>query len=282
MSDLPEVGDLVARALAEDIGGSDWTTAWTVPADATGTARIIAKQPGIIAGADVVVRVFHHVDPTLDVRVVVRDGEPVQPSQEVLRVAGSLRSILTGERVALNFLQRLSGVATTTRRFVDAVAGTGVRILDTRKTTPGIRVLEKAAVRAGGGANHRFGLFDMVLIKENHIRAAGGITAALRAVSRANRGLPVEVEVTDLEETSEALAAGADHILFDNMDPELLRQALNIVRASGRSVATEASGGVSLSTVRTIAETGVDAISVGALTHSPPALDLSLLLDTSP
>jgi nicotinate-nucleotide pyrophosphorylase (carboxylating) len=204
----------------------------------------------------------------------------VEPGDEVLRVAGRARGILTGERLALNFLQRLSGVATVTRRYVDAVAGTRARILDTRKTTPGMRALEKAAVRAGGGENHRFGLHDMILIKENHVAAAGGITAAVRAVGAANeRHLRVEVETRDLDEVREALEAGVDRILFDHMVPELLRQAVSLVTESGQPVETEASGEITLETVGEVARTGVDFISVGAITHSAPALDLSLLIE---
>jgi nicotinate-nucleotide pyrophosphorylase (carboxylating) len=276
----PEIAPLVRAALAEDVGDGDWTTLWTVPADRRSAARIVAKEDGILAGTDVARAVFHEVDPELSATARSRDGDRVRVGDTVLDLEGAARSILTGERVALNLLQRLSGVATLTRRYVDAVAGTGTTILDTRKTTPGLRALEKAAVVAGGGANHRFGLFDMVLVKENHIRAAGGITAALERVKRENaRGLAVEIEVTDLAEVREALAAGADRLLFDNMDLETLRAAVGLARAVGEGrPETEASGGVTLHTARAIAETGVDFVSVGALTHSAPALDLSLLI----
>jgi len=271
---------LITAALEEDVGPGDWTTLWTVDPQAVASARIIAKEPGVIAGTALARAVFSRIDPDLVVDDRVMDGEVVQPLDVVLTLQGRAASILTGERVALNFLQRLSGTATATRRFVDAVRGTGARILDTRKTTPGMRMLEKAAVRAGGGKNHRIGLHDMVLIKENHISAAGGITAAVHAVRRANEfGLKVEVEATDLPEVREALDAGVDRILLDNMEPDLLRQAVDLVRSSGRGTETEASGGVSLDSVASIAACGVDFISVGAVTHSAAALDLSLLID---
>jgi nicotinate-nucleotide pyrophosphorylase (carboxylating) len=271
---------LVRTALDEDVGPGDYTSLWTVPAEREVEARLIAKAAGTLAGLDVARATFLAVDPALRLALHRADGARVEVGDEVLRVAGRARSILTAERVSLNFLQRLSGVATVTRRYVDAVAGTGARIIDTRKTTPGLRALEKAAVRAGGGENHRFGLHDMVLIKENHIAAAGGITAAVRAVARQNdRGLRVEVETTNLDEVREAVAAGVDRILFDNMPLALLRDAVAVVRDARGSIETEASGGVTLDTVRGIAETGVDFISVGALTHSAPALDLSLLIE---
>jgi nicotinate-nucleotide pyrophosphorylase (carboxylating) len=272
--------ELIRAALAEDVGPGDFTSRWTVPADRMVEARLIAKARGTLAGLEVARRVFHQVDSSLEVTIHLRDGASVEPGDEVLRVAGRARGILTGERLALNFLQRLSGVATVTRRYVDAVAGTRARILDTRKTTPGMRALEKAAVRAGGGENHRFGLHDMILIKENHIAAAGGITAAVRAVGAANeRHLRVEVETRDLDEVREALEAGVDRILFDHMVPELLRQAVSLVTESGQPVETEASGEITLETVGEVARTGVDFISVGAITHSAPALDLSLLIE---
>lgn len=271
---------LIAAALAEDLGSGDWTSLWTIPAGARAQARIVAKAPGVLAGVDVAREVFATVDASVAVELLRRDGDAVAPGEEVARLVGSARSILGAERVALNFLQRLSGVATLTRAYVDRVSGTGARILDTRKTTPGMRLLEKAAVRAGGGTNHRIGLFDMVLIKENHVAAAGGIAAAVEAVRRQNeRGLRVEIETRDLAEVDEALRAGVDVILLDNMTLDVLRDAVRRVAASGTPTQTEASGGVNLETVRAIAETGVDLISVGALTHSAPALDLSLLVE---
>ncbi|HET8653981.1 MAG TPA: carboxylating nicotinate-nucleotide diphosphorylase [Longimicrobiaceae bacterium] len=271
---------LIEAALAEDVGEGDWTTRWTIPAERVAEARILAKETGTLAGLEVARECFLAVDPALDVQLSAADGDPVEPGREVLRVRGPARSILTAERVALNFLQRLSGVATLTRRYVEMVEGTGARILDTRKTTPGMRALEKAAVRAGGGTNHRFGLHDMVLIKENHIRAAGGITAAVEAVRKQNdRALAVEVETTTLGEVDEATEAGVDRILFDNMPLDVLLSAVLRVRADAPGIETEASGGVNLATVRAVAETGVDFISVGALTHSAPSLDLSLLIE---
>jgi nicotinate-nucleotide pyrophosphorylase (carboxylating) len=271
---------LVDVALAEDIGTGDWTTRWTVSPDRVATARIVAKETGRIAGTEVARLAFLRVDRNLEIDVRVLDGESVADGVEVTRISGSARSILTAERVALNFLQRLSGVATITAAFVERLHGTHARILDTRKTTPGLRRLEKEAVLAGGGHNHRHGLYDMVLVKENHIRAAGGITAALEAVRRENdAGLAVEVETTNLDEVWEALGLGVDRILFDNMPLPLLREAVQIARRAAPEVETEASGGVTLDTIRDIAETGVDFVSVGAITHSAPALDLSLLVE---
>jgi nicotinate-nucleotide pyrophosphorylase (carboxylating) len=271
---------VVRRALDEDVGAGDFTTLWTVPAESSARARIVAKQPGVVAGLAAARAVFLAVDGSLDVEPEVADGERVAPGTVVLRASGSARSLLTAERVALNFLQRLSGVASLTRAYVDAVQGTGARILDTRKTTPGLRALEREAVRAGGGTNHRFGLHDMVLVKENHIAAAGGIPAAVEAVRRGNdRGLRVEVETTTPEEVRQAAELGVDRILFDNMPVPLLREAVALARGLAPGVETEASGGVSLTTVAEIARTGVDFVSVGALTHSAPALDLSLLLE---
>jgi nicotinate-nucleotide pyrophosphorylase (carboxylating) len=274
-----EILRIIDLAIAEDVGPGDWTTLWTVPAEKRAAATIVAKASGTLAGTGVAAAVVRRVDPALELRFQASDGSDVVPGQEIARIRGSARSILTAERVTLNFLQRLSGVATLTRAYVRRVSGTGARILDTRKTTPGMRLLEKEAVRAGGGFNHRFGLHDMVLIKENHIRAAGGLAAAVRRVGEHNRdGLTVEVEATSLQEVREALEAGVDRILLDNMTPEAIRGAVELVRTSPGRPETEASGGVSLETVRAIAEAGVDFVSVGALTHSAPALDLSLLI----
>ncbi|HEU4557265.1 MAG TPA: carboxylating nicotinate-nucleotide diphosphorylase [Longimicrobium sp.] len=277
-----EAFSLIAAALAEDIGPGDFTSVWTVPAERRGVARIVAKASGVIAGMEVAVEVFRRVDPSLVVTVSAGDGTAVEPGDETMRIEGSARSILTAERTALNFLQQLSGVATMTRRYVREVEGTGARVIDTRKTTPGMRLLEKAAVVAGGGANHRVGLYDMVMIKDNHIAAAGGITAAVEAVRHHNdRGLRVEVETTSLGEVREALAAGVDRIMFDNMTPELMSEAVALVRAADPRPETEASGGITLETIAGFARTGVDFISVGALTHSAPALDLSLRLEAA-
>lgn len=274
--------DLIRAALAEDIGAGDWTTLWTVPAELKAIARIQAKTPGVVSGLDVACHVFRSLDSKLEIREVVSDGEAVAPGQSVLEIRGSARTILSAERVALNFLQRLSGVSTLTRRYVEAVAGTGTRILDTRKTTPVMRAMERRAVLAGGGVNHRFGLNDMVLIKENHIAAAGGVRAAVEAVrARNDRGLAIEVETTSLSEVDDAIGLEVDRILLDNMDLSLLSAAVERIRAhSEPRPETEASGGVSLATVRSVAETGVDFVSVGAITHSAPALDLSLLIES--
>jgi nicotinate-nucleotide pyrophosphorylase (carboxylating) len=270
---------LIDAALTEDVGPGDFTTLWTVPEERRAEARIVAKSPGVIAGSEVAAEVFRRVDASLEVSVDAEDGTAVEPGDVTMTIRGSARSILTAERTALNFMQRLSGVATVTRRYVRAVEGTGARVIDTRKTTPGMRALEKTAVVAGGGANHRFGLHDMVMIKDNHIAAAGGITPAVEAVRRQNdRGLRVEVETTTLDEVREALAAGADRIMFDNMAPPLMRQAVELVRAADPRPETEASGGITLETIHGYAETGVDFISIGALTHSAPSLDLSLQL----
>jgi nicotinate-nucleotide pyrophosphorylase (carboxylating) len=265
---------VVAAALAEDVGEGDVTTDATVDADALGTATLVTRAPGVVAGLDVTEAVFRALDPAVGFEALVVDGAVLSEPAAVARVSGSLRAILTGERTALNFLGRLSGIATLTRRYVDAVAGTGVDILDTRKTTPGLRVLEKHAVAAGGGRNHRFSLDDSVLVKDNHLRAAGSVRAAVERL-RATTDLPVEVECDTLEQVGEALAAGAEAILLDNMTLHGLRAAVAI--AGGRA-RLEASGGVTLDTVRAIAETGVDEISIGALTHSAPSLDVSLEL----
>jgi nicotinate-nucleotide pyrophosphorylase (carboxylating) len=272
------VGRLVEAALAEDVGAGDWTTLWTVAPEARGVADVVAKGEMIVAGGDVAVEVFRRVDRDIAANPLARDGQKVKPGDVVLRLEGPLRGILTGERTALNFLGRLSGVATLTRRFVDAVAGTGVEIQDTRKTTPGLRILEKEAVRAGGGRNHRLGLYDMVLVKDNHLVVAGGVVAAVERVRRENRsGLPVEVEVGSLNELEEALPLGVERVLLDNMDAETMAEAVLRVRALGPGrPLVEASGNVTVDTVRRVAETGVDIISVGALTHSAPVADLSL------
>jgi len=270
---------IVDLALAEDIGTGDVTTLATVPAEARATGEMIAKAEGVIAGLGVAGAVFARVDARVRFVPRVADGARVAPGTVIAEVAGPGRGILTGERVALNLVQRLSGVATLTATYVEAVTGTKARIVDTRKTTPGLRALEKAAVRAGGGHNHRFGLADGVLIKDNHLASVGGPRRVARAVERAREASPhtlrIEVEVTTLAEVEEALAARADVILLDNMDVATMRQAVALI--NGRAL-VEASGGITLATVRAVAETGVDLISVGALTHSAPALDISLEL----
>jgi nicotinate-nucleotide pyrophosphorylase (carboxylating) len=269
------VEEIVARALAEDVGEGDLTTGATVPARARARALISQKAPGVIFGLAAAESAFRALDPEVELERRCAEGE-WREGGEVLALAGSAHAILTGERTALNFLQRLSGVATLTARCVQAVAGTGVKILDTRKTTPGLRELEKAAVVAGGGVNHRAGLYDAILIKENHAALAGGVGAAVRQAREAAPELPLEVEARTLEDVDEALAAGAPMILLDNMSVDQLRAAAR--RVDGRAE-LEASGGVTLETLREVASTGVQFISLGALTHSAPALDLSLILE---
>lgn len=271
----PAVDRLIRRALDEDIGPGDVTTAATVAPGTVGRAELVAKEDFVLAGIDVACRVFELLDAGVSFEKLSVDGQTVRRSEVLAWLKGDAASLLQGERVALNLLQRLSGVATLTNAFVREVAGTGATIVDTRKTTPGLRALEKYAVRVGGGGNHRMALYDGVLIKENHIVAAGGIG---EAVARAKRYVPhtlkIEIEVRDQNEVAEALTAGADILLLDNMDLAQLRAAVELV--AGRAV-TEASGGVNLDTVRAIAETGVDLISVGALTHSYRAVDISML-----
>lgn len=272
---------VIDLALAEDRGPGDWTSLWIVPARQRAQAEIVAKGAGIVAGVASALAVFSRIDPRAECTADVRDGERVEPGRIVARVKGPARTVLTGERVALNLLQHLSGVATVTRAFVDAVAGTGARILDTRKTMPGMRQLEKSAVRAGGGHNHRIGLYDMVMIKDNHIAIAGSIPDAVARVREQNEeGLPIEVEVRTPEELDAALDAGVERILLDNMTIDQLRGSVERARAHRHTPVLEASGNVSLETVRAIAETGVDEISVGALTHSAVALDFSLRMRT--
>ena len=267
--------DVIALALEEDLGTGDLTTMAVVPEGARATATIEQREPGVPAGLAVAQTVFARVDPELEFRALTDDGGWREPGP-LAELSGAANAILAGERVALNFLGRLSGIATLTARFVQAVEGTGARILDTRKTTPGLRAFEKEAVLAGGGTNHRRGLWDAVLVKENHSALAGGVgEATRRALAGAPPGVVVEVECATLAEVAEAIECGAGRILLDNMDLAGLREAVGLV--GGRAV-LEASGGVTLDTVRGIAETGVDYISVGALTHSAPALDVSLML----
>ncbi|HEV7773367.1 MAG TPA: carboxylating nicotinate-nucleotide diphosphorylase [Conexibacter sp.] len=267
--------DLVAQALAEDLGDGDATAEATVPADARALARIRQKAPGVIYGLDLAERAFRALDAEAAIERCTAEGV-WRENGPVLEVRGNARALLGAERTALNFLGRLSGIATLTAHCVREIEGTGARILDTRKTTPGLRMAEKAAVFFGGGTNHRIGLFDEILIKENHAAAAGGVGEAVRRVRAARPDLPLEVEVRDLEELDEALAAGAPRIMLDNMDLSTMRAAVK--RTAGRA-SLEASGGVTLESLRKIAETGVDFISIGALTHSAPALDLSLILE---
>lgn len=279
----PEDADrLIEAALREDVGDGDRTTAWSVPGAARGEARVVAREPGVVAGLRVASEVFRRLSDRAEIDPGADGGDRVEAGEVVLRVRGALAPILTAERTALNFLTHLSGVATLTRRFVRAVEHTDCRVTDTRKTTPGWRRLEKAATRAGGAVNHRMGLYDMVLLKENHVRAAGGVRPALDAVrERADaEGLRVEVEVESVDELRRALPGRPDRILLDNMSPSQLRSAVRLARRGGAErPELEASGGIDLETAPAVAETGVDWISVGRLTHSAPALDLSLLLD---
>ena len=269
---------LVAMALEEDIGSGDLTATWFVSDSDVATARIVAKQAGVLAGIDAARRVFAAVDGRIEWLEAQPDGTRLAVGDVALVVAGPARSLLTAERTALNFLQRLSGVATLTQRYVDAVGGLSTRVLDTRKTTPGWRLLEKAAVRAGGGHNHRIGLYDRVMVKDNHLlreSESGGLQAAIDAFKQAHPDVEVELEADTLEQVSRFLKMpGVDIILLDNMTPAMLQKAIEI--RGDRSVVLEASGGVNLETIHGIAETGVDCISVGALTHSAPALDLSM------
>jgi nicotinate-nucleotide pyrophosphorylase (carboxylating) len=276
--ELSELEPLVRRALAEDLGSGDLTTQATVPHGTRARARITQKEPGVLFGVDAAELAFAVLDPAarferLAEEGVWRDGGPV------LDVEGSAAALLSAERTALNLLARLSGVATLTARYVEAVRGTRARVLDTRKTTPGLRLLEKAAVAAGGGTNHRVGLFDAILVKENHAAMAGGVGEAVRLARAASPDVPLEVECRSGDEVDEALAAGARRLLLDNMTPDEMRA---IVERVGDRAELEASGGIDLETIRDVAETGVDFISVGALTHSAPSLDLSLLLEPLP
>ncbi|HVS48429.1 MAG TPA: carboxylating nicotinate-nucleotide diphosphorylase [Candidatus Dormibacteraeota bacterium] len=274
VSSKPDLTQLVAVALEEDLGepGTDVTTRAVVDPNLIGEAIVIARKPGVLAGIRAAAKVFELVRPPCHYEALLADGSHVEPGDQVARVTGPLASILTAERTALNFLQRLSGIATITRGYADALAAyPSVTLLDTRKTTPGLRFLERAAVRAGGGHNHRDGLWDAILIKDNHVAAAGGVTEAITRARSAR--MPVEVEVDTLEQLREALAAGAEMVLLDNMSPELMRHAVETTAGRAR---LEASGGMTLEGAVAAAKAGVDRISVGALTHSAPALDLSL------
>ncbi len=273
---------LLRSFLAEDIGTGDVTTEATVPAKQHARGELVAKAPLVLAGIELFGEVFRLLDDSAKLEIISHDGEDLAPGKIPGRVSASARALLTGERVALNLLQRLSGVATITRRFVRAVEGTGAEILDTRKTTPGLRALEKYALRVGGGTTHRKDLAEAVLIKDNHIRLAGGVAAALEAAQPAKGGVRwMEVEVTSLDELRAALPYHPDVILLDNMCPALVREAVNEVRRhpAPNRIRTEASGGISLANVREFAEAGVDWISVGALTHSAPAVDLSFEIE---
>jgi nicotinate-nucleotide pyrophosphorylase (carboxylating) len=274
----PETRQLIDLALSEDIRGGDVTSRLLLRDDPSGRAVIVAKQDGVLAGLPVAGMVFRAVNPRLVFRMLKRDGEGIRKGDEVALVRGKIQAILSAERTALNFLQRLSGIATLTSKYVDEVKGTGTKILDTRKTTPGLRILEKYAVKTGGGKNHRMGLFDMILIKENHIKAAGGVSRAVMRARSKRRKEKVEVEVRNLPEAREAVTSKPDWIMLDNMRIDRMRKAVRLIRSASRNIRIEASGSVNLKNIRKIALTGVDFISVGALTHSAPALDMSLIL----
>jgi len=265
----------VAAALAEDLGTGDVTAA-LVPSSQQVRAQIIAREPAILCGTDWATEVFRQLDPAIRLEWQAADGEPIAADHTLLRLSGSARPILTGERTALNFLQTLSATATAARRYVDAVSGTGCRILDTRKTIPGLRLAQKYAARCGGAQNHRLGLHDMVLVKENHIIAAGSIAAAVVTARRTAPGVPVEVEVESLDEFAQALAAGADIIMLDELSLDDMRAAVILNRDRGTGAKLEASGSVTLDTVRDIAQTGVDFISIGGITKHVQAVDLSM------
>jgi nicotinate-nucleotide pyrophosphorylase (carboxylating) len=299
-----EIEMLIRRAIEEDLGLGDATSLATIPADATARARIIARAPMVCAGLPAVERVFRLLDANLEIEFLAKDGDIVEKPRDLLRCKGRARPILTGERTALNFLAHLSGIATLTRRFVERLAGTNAKIRDTRKTTPGLRKLEKYAVQMGGGVNHRLGLYDAILLKENHIALAGGVKQALdmahayasaqtttRAMSayeatglaqqeRASASLPIQIEVRDERELREALEAGAEAVLLDNMTPEAARRCVELARTVRKDCLVEISGGITLDNARAYAETGADFLSSGALTQSAPAANLSLLVDS--
>jgi nicotinate-nucleotide pyrophosphorylase (carboxylating) len=266
--------EFVRRVLAEDLGtGGDVTSKATIAADARFTAAMNCRQAIVVAGLDLAADFFRALDGVVEIELLVKDGDRVEHGTMLMRLAGSARAMLAAERAALNTLQHLSGIATLTRRYVDAIAGTGAVLLDTRKTVPGLRVLDKYAARMGGAENHRMRLDDGVLIKDNHVAVCGGVAEAVRRAKAANTGLQVQVEVDRIDQIAPALDAGADRLLLDNMDPAMLREAVALV---GGRVPLEASGGVTLETIRFLAETGVDFISVGRITQSAPAVDIGL------
>lgn len=268
---------LIDLAFAEDIGDGDHTTLSCIPEDAMGKSKLLIKEPGVLAGVEIAKEIFHRFDPTMQVEVMMEDGSEVKPGDVVMVVTGKVRSLLQTERLMLNVMQRMSGIATMTRRYVKQLEGTHTRVLDTRKTTPGMRMLEKEAVKIGGGVNHRIGLFDMILLKDNHVDFAGGIDKAIRRAKEyckeKGKDLKIEIEVRNLDELQQVLdLGGVDRIMFDNFTPELTRKAVEMV---GGRYETESSGGITFDTLRQYAETGVDFISVGALTHSVKGLDMS-------
>lgn len=270
---------LIELAFAEDVGDGDATTLSTIPADAMGRQHLLIKQEGILAGVDIARRVFEFFDPSLKMTVFIEDGAHVRPGDIAFVVEGPVRSLLQTERTMLNIMQRMSGIATMTAKYQERLAGLHTKVLDTRKTTPGMRILEKMAVKIGGGANHRIGLFDMILIKDNHTDFAGGIAQAVARAKEWNRAngkdLRIEQEVRDTDEINEALEAGVDRIMLDNFTPERTAEAVKLIRSKNPSVEIESSGGITLDTLRAYGEAGVDFISVGALTHSVKGLDMS-------
>jgi nicotinate-nucleotide pyrophosphorylase (carboxylating) len=302
--DSTDITNLIARALAEDVGSGDVTVAATIPATAVGKARIIAKQEMVCAGLPLAEQVFCMLDPEMDVQIMVQDGQPAARGQALLHLSGLATAILTGERTALNFLGHLSGIATFTHQFLGELAGTGAKIRDTRKTIPGLRLLEKYAVKMGGGTNHRIGLYDAILLKENHIALAGGVKAALdqahtyasshmnpqamtayeavgsEVSARGSSGLTIQIEVRNEAELREALSAGAESVLLDNMNPDEARHCVSIARSINPSCVIEISGGITLQNARAYALTGANYLSSGALTHSARAADVSLLVDS--
>ncbi|MCH5319721.1 MAG: carboxylating nicotinate-nucleotide diphosphorylase [Paramuribaculum sp.] len=273
------IDDLITLAFAEDVGDGDHTTLSTIPADAMGKQRLIIKEEGILSGVDMALKVFRKFDPELKVTVFILDGAHVKPGDIVFEVEGKVRSLLQTERTMLNIMQRMSGIATMTAKYQEKLKGLKTKVLDTRKTTPGMRLLEKEAVKTGGGENHRIGLFDMILIKDNHVDFAGGIKEAVQRAKeycKANgKDLRLEVETRNSDEIKQALEAGVDRIMLDNFTPERTREAVKLIRSQNPNVEIESSGGITFDTLREYGEAGVDFISVGALTHSVKGLDMS-------
>ena len=273
------IDDLIALSFAEDIGDGDHTTLSTIGPDEMGRQHLLVKEEGILAGVDIARRVFECFDPTLKMTVYIEDGAHVKPGDIAFVVEGPVRSLLQTERLMLNIMQRMSGIATVTAKYQEKLAGLKCKVLDTRKTTPGMRILEKDAVKIGGGHNHRIGLFDMILIKDNHVDFAGGITAAVNKAKEYckehGKDLRIEVEVRNTDEINEALAVGVDRIMLDNFTPERTAEAVKLIRSVNPAVEIESSGGITIDTLRSYGEAGIDFISVGALTHSVKGLDLS-------
>lgn len=273
--------NLIRLAFAEDIGDGDHTTLCSIPETEEGQSKLLIKEEGVLAGVEVALEVFHTFDPELQVEVFLGDGSHIKPGDVAFIVSGKVRSILQTERLVLNIMQRMSGIATITNRYMKLLEGTSTKVLDTRKTTPGMRILEKQAVKIGGGENHRIGLFDMILLKDNHVDFSGGIENAIRGAQKylkeKNKELKIEIEVRNIHELEEALrVGGVDRIMLDNFTPAQTLEAVKVVRAVNNRVELESSGGITIDTIREFAETGVDYISVGALTHSVKSLDMSL------